>query len=148
VPRPAARLTGAPVVADHPTTRRTPLYLAASGALTAAVALLSLIPGTPQEGDSQLVVTVAAVPSALQNAMHLVLYGTLMILWSLTVTSGGRRLVLVAALLVLYGIALELCQLAVPGRFASTLDALLNSAGVLLGLLLLAAGRRVRPGTP
>jgi hypothetical protein len=110
-------------------------------ALTAFVALLSLIPGTPVEGDSQLVVSVAAVPPALQNAMHLVLYGVLAVLWSWALERGHGRFALAAAGVIAYGCVLELAQLAVPGRFASLLDVALNTAGAALATLALRVRR-------
>ena len=119
----------------------TPARLGLALALTALVALLSLIPGTPLEGDSQLVLSVAAVPSTLQNAMHLVLYGALAVLWSWALERGHGRLALAAAGVIAYGCVLELAQLAVPGRFASVLDVALNTAGVALAAMIVGARR-------
>ena len=113
----------------------TPARLGLSLALTILVAVLSLLPGTPVEGDSRLVLSVAAVPSALQNAMHLVLYGVLAVLWSWALERGHARLSLAAAGVIVYGCVLELAQLTVPGRFASVLDVALNTAGVALATL-------------
>lgn len=119
----------------------TPARLGFSLALTAVVAVLSLLPGTPVEGDSQLVRSVAAVPSALQNAMHLVLYGVLALLWSWALARGHGRLPLTAAGVIAYGCVLELAQLAVPGRFASLQDVALNTAGVALAALVIGLAR-------
>lgn len=107
-------------------------------ALTGLVAILSLLPGTPEEGDSQLVLAIAVVPSAFQNVMHLVLYGALASVWFWTLDHAYRRLLLTASLVIAYGVALELAQLSVPGRFASVLDVALNTSGVALAALILA----------
>ncbi|MHA7817968.1 MAG: VanZ family protein [Pseudohaliea sp.] len=116
---------------------RTPRWtrLAAALLLTAVVVLLSVLPGVAAQGDEQFQWNVEAVPSALQNSMHLVLYGMLFCGWAWAVAeapSQARRL-LVAGALVGLGLGLEWVQLQVPGRFASVLDAALNTAGVLCG---------------
>jgi VanZ family protein len=110
--------------------------------LTVLVAFLSLIPGEPEEGDSQLLFAFAAVPSAFQNFMHLVVYATLAVSWSWALDAGHRRLAMACAWVIAYGVALELAQLAVPGRFSSLLDIALNTAGVALAALLISIGRR------
>ncbi len=114
------------------------MRLAVSIAFTCLIALLSLIPGEPMEGDSQLVFLVAAIPSAFQNTMHLVLYFVLALSWSWALDPGHQRLLPAALLSTAYGIALEVAQLWIPGRFASLLDFALNTAGVLLAMLALA----------
>ncbi len=78
--------------------------------------------------------------------MHVVLYGLLSVLWVWTVAVGqsSKTRLWVRALIVViaFGTALEVLQLFVPGRFASMLDALLNSIGALVGVI--AAGRLIR----
>ena len=122
------------------------LRLASALLLAAAVILLSVLPGVTVEGDSRFQWHVEAVPSALQNSMHLVLYGMLFCTSAWALGGRGRRgvtlTVAVAALTL--GIVLELVQLQVPGRFASVLDATLNTVGVACGYLAWRACQRKR----
>lgn len=116
------------------------LWLAAALALMAAIAVLSLIPGDPQPGDSELVWLVARVPPDFQDAMHVVLYLLLGFLWFqwLAVTDRNSRhasLALLGAILA-FGIGLEALQLLVPGRFANLGDAGRNVFGTLAGALI------------
>lgn len=124
------------------------LALAVAAALTLTVLLLSLLPGVAEEGDRQFQWHVAAVPSALQNAMHLVLYAALAVAWLWALRPDARPLRTVL-LLIAFGAAIELAQLFVPGRFAGLLDAGLNAAGVLLGAGLFGPLRRyLKPEPP
>lgn len=115
-------------------------------AATAVTMLLSIFPGEPEEGDWEFVFILAEVPSAFQNSMHFVVYGTLAVLWSWAFDRGHRRLAYAVAGVVAYGIALEVVQLAVPGRFSSILDIALNTAGATLAALILIFWRRWRNG--
>ncbi len=129
-----------------------PIRVAASLALTGVVVLLSLLPGYPAEDDAQLLLLVATVPSPLQNAMHFVLYGLLTLLWAAAFEERYKRPILWAAILAIgIGVLLEYAQLLVPGRYSSLLDIGLNTAGVLIGIVLaisLAIGRRQRDQSP
>ncbi|MEA3641429.1 MAG: VanZ family protein [Lamprobacter sp.] len=119
-----------------------PFRVAVSLCLTAAVILLSLLPGYPAEDDAKLLLIVASVPSVLQNTMHLVLYALLALCWAAAFEPGQRPILWAAALVTALGILLESAQLLVPGRYASLWDIGLNSAGVLIGSL--AAGSLAR----
>jgi VanZ family protein len=105
----------------------------------AVIALLSLIPGTPTEGDSVLVWAVARVSPGVQNLGHVVLYGILSLLWMRTLGRWGVGRIRSASLIIAitFGILLELGQLQVPGRFGSLYDALLNALGAVIGVWVL-----------
>lgn len=112
-----------------------PVRVTASLALTGVVALLSLLPGYPTEDDAQLLLVVATVPSPLQNAMHFVLYGLLTLFWAAALERYERPLLGAATLSISIGVLLEYAQLFVPGRYSSLLDIGLNTAGVLIGIV-------------
>jgi len=81
-----------------------------------------------------------------QNSMHVVLYGMLFCTSAWALGGRGRRWVTltVAVAALTLGIVLELVQLQVPGRFASVLDATLNTIGVACGYLSWQAWQRKR----
>ena len=116
--------------------------------LSAAVAVGSL---TPVSAHSAI--AASAARRAVNNLLHLPVYAALTLAWAwaLSVLAGvpavRRGAVAAGAIAVLYGVAMELCQLAVPGRTASVGDALLNAsgAGAAAGALVLLARGRVRP---
>lgn len=71
---------------------------------------------------------------------HLVVFGTLAVLWWLAL---GRRYALVAAALaVAYGVVDELHQAGTPGRDATPVDVAFDAAGAAIALTL--ARRRIR----
>jgi VanZ family protein len=113
--------------------------LASAIALMLAIAVLSVLPGHPQPGDSALVWAVAKTPPLVQNIMHVVLYALLSALWvwTLTVVESDRTRPWAVAVTIAigFGAGLEACQLFVPGRFASIFDVLLNSIGAFGGVL-------------
>jgi VanZ family protein len=114
-----------------------PVILAAAIALMAIIAVLSLLPGNPQPGDSEIIWLVSRVPPTFQNAMHVTLYAVLSILWLQWLGITGRAsLPAQAATLTAifaFGTGLESLQLMVPGRYASLTDAGLNLIGTLAG---------------
>lgn len=128
-----------------------PVRVAASLALTGVVVLLSLLPGYPAEDDARLLLLVATVPSPLQNAMHFVLYGLLTLFWAAALERYKRPILWAATLAIGIGVLLEYAQLFVPGRYSSLLDIGLNTAGVLIGILVaisLPIGHRQRAQSP
>jgi VanZ like family len=107
-------------------------------ALVVAIVILSVVPGRAQPGDSAFVWFVAMVPTPLQKLMHVVAYATLAFLWMWTLDKTGSlplRMAFAFAISVGMGAALEWYQLSVPGRFGSMTDALLNTAGAVVGLI-------------
>ena len=99
---------------------------------------LSSIPGDtePQSGSGQGVI--AWVPPALQNLLHVPMFGLLAWLWHWALRAWiSRSELLTAAALGLaggYGVLDELHQLEVAGRYASLTDLSLNLAGVGIAL--------------
>ncbi|MEX2495306.1 MAG: VanZ family protein [Woeseia sp.] len=99
---------------------------------------LSVVPGRAQQGDSAFVWFVAATPAPVQKVMHLVLYALLAFLWAWTLSAVESLAVRLAASLIIaiaWGALLEWSQTRIPGRFGTLMDALLNAAGALLGIL-------------
>ena len=118
------------------------VVLAAYALLLAAASLLP--PSSRGLGRSQQLIT-----PTVQNLLHVPAYAGLTVLM-IASTRGGHvglgGLTLVALAAVAYGVLLELAQAAVPGRFASLLDALLNAAGTVLGIVLVVGLRALRSG--
>ena len=108
-------------------------------ALMLVIALLSLIPGRPTEGDSALVWALAGVSPRIQNLGHVILYGLLTMLWVrwLSDLRSNRPQVIALMITITFGVLLELGQLHVPGRFGSVYDALLNTLGAMVGVSIL-----------
>ena len=117
-----------------------PLLWLGSAALTVLIVALSIVPGVPKPGDSAFVWAVAKTPGALQNAMHVVVYAALVVSWYLTLANrrrGFKLLTAIAAAAIIFGAILEYVQLSVPGRFGSLFDAGLNTAGVVVGAIVI-----------
>ncbi len=73
---------------------------------------------------------------------HFIAYAALAVLaWQAFPTRWG----LACAGAFAWGVAMELLQAVVPGRFCSGLDLLANAGGVLLGVALMLLWRRLRP---
>ena len=112
------------------------------GALLSAGSLLPSGPDAPGGWDRSI------TPTA-QNAMHAPAYAVLIILLVLAMKFPGRHAgpgmaLLAGAGCCAYGVLLEYLQTIVPGRTGSASDALLNLAGVVAGLGLMAAVRLMR----
>jgi len=110
----------------------------------AALAAVSLLPS----GTGPLSGWDTAINPDLQNALHVPAYGVLA--WLVSRAMGRRRfrdLALAAAASAALGGLLEWAQAAVPGRFGSVEDVLLNAIGaaaalpILLGLHKLGIGK-------
>ena len=117
------------------------VVLAAYAMLLAAVSLVP--PSSKGLGECQQLVA-----PTVQKVLHVAAYAGLTVLIIAAMRSGhiglgGLTLVFLAA--VAYGALLELAQAAIPGRFATLRDVLLNVLGVAAGLLLAAAARRLCP---
>ena len=84
---------------------------------------------------------------------HLLVFGVLGLLLAFALTppaaASWRRVLLITALVTVYGITDELHQYFVPGREASALDVLADGVGgFLAGALLLWRGRHTRNPSP
>jgi len=122
--------------------------------LMAVLFILSAIPGSPDPGAGALSRALAWTPPALQNLVHLPIYGLLAWLWcrALARVPGPPALAPSAALLLTLGYAGldEWHQAFVPGRFASASDLALDGTGAMLAVALFrlagAGGRRTAHG--
>jgi hypothetical protein len=99
---------------------------------------LSSIPGEVDPESPLLAGIIAWTPPALQNLLHVPLFGLLTWLWYHTLSAWNRfhvvALTVALILAVGYGVFDEWHQLHVPGRYASFTDIALNCAGVALVL--------------
>ena len=85
--------------------------------LVAAIVTMSVVPGTPQPGDSVFAWLVSATPTPLQKLMHLISYATLamLLIWTFErIDSMSLRVVLALLVGVSLGSFLEWYQTSVP----------------------------------
>jgi len=103
-----------------------------------AIYWLSSLPGDGDPAQDSLAGFIAWTPPALQNLLHMPLFGLLAWLWWRSLrgwVERSRELLLTAFLLtVCYGILDEWHQYYIPGRYASLTDMLLNAAGALISV--------------
>lgn len=107
---------------------------AATGGYATALAVVSVLPS----GTGPLAGWDTAISPGLQNLLHVPAYGLLV--WLVAEAMGlGRawQLALAAVACAAFGGLLECAQAAIPGRFGSLTDTLLNTAGVGVGAILL-----------
>jgi glycopeptide antibiotics resistance protein len=100
--------------------------------------VLSVTPGDSQKDDSIFAWLVVSTPTLVQKIMHVTAYAALAFLlaWTLdNIEPKVARMVTTFVLAVSLGIALEWYQTIVPGRFGTLFDILLNSLGVVAGLI-------------
>ncbi len=97
---------------------------------------LSSIPGEPSPQKPDMFVVFAWVPPALQNLLHIPLFGGLAWLWRWALEAWTTRAVgIIAGLLTAgYAVVDELHQALVPGRYSSLSDMSLNIIGAAIGL--------------
>ena len=99
---------------------------------------LSSLPGVPGLDTSPAGLIILATPPALQNLLHIPLFGLLAWLWQWSLRAWSLRTTLVhgTALLltVAFGVLDEFHQLQVPGRHASIGDMGLNALGAVVVL--------------
>jgi VanZ family protein len=100
--------------------------------------VLSVTPGDSRKDDSIFAWLVVSTPTLVQKIMHVTAYAALAFLlaWTLdNIEPKVARMVTTFVLAVSLGIALEWYQTMVPGRFGTLFDILLNSLGVVAGLI-------------
>jgi hypothetical protein len=114
------------------------LYLLLALCYMAGIYWLSSIPGEVDPESPLLSGIISWTPPAVQNLLHIPLFGILAWLWYRTLYSINMQhgLALITAFLLAagFGVFDEWHQLDVPGRYASFTDIALNCAGVLLAL--------------
>ena len=99
---------------------------------------LSVTPGVERTDDNLFSWLFDNTAPPIQKVLHVVTYALLAVLWMWTlagIESGPQRMALSFALALLLGVALEWYQTNVPGRYGSIIDILLNTAGIVLGLV-------------
>ena len=104
----------------------------------ALLAVASLTPPSPRLGDTAFVRLITRMPTLVQKALHVCLYGVLALLlaWTLEgIPSETFRLLISFTVAVGFGAVMEWCQTKVPGRFGASFDVALNAAGAGFGLL-------------
>ena len=108
----------------------------------ALLATASLLPS----GTGPLKGWDAAIAPDLQDALHLPAYAGLVILlslaWSVRHRVTARSVAIIALVCAVFGTAMELAQLVIPGRTCALGDGLVNIAGAVLGSLAVLLGRR------
>ena len=99
---------------------------------------LSVTPGVERPDDTLFSWLFAITSAPVQKVLHVVTYAILASLWMWTlagIESLPRRIAISFVLAVLLGIALEWYQTTVPGRYGTIMDILLNTVGILAGLV-------------
>ena len=122
------------------------LYLALTVSYTAGIYWLSSIPGEVVPESLLLSGIIAWTHPALQNLLHVPLFGLLTWLLYRTLDAWNiqHRLALTATFMLAagYGVFDEWHQLNIPGRYASFTDIALNGTGVVLALWWIHSGKR------
>ena len=97
----------------------------------AVLFILSVIPDTHSTENPLML-----VPPSVQNLAHVPAYGLFALLLIFNLRSSGttRAQAVKTSITIafLYGVAMELIQTLVPGRFPSVMDCFLNVAGILV----------------
>jgi len=99
---------------------------------------LSVTPGVERPDDTLFSWLYANTAPPVQKVLHVVTYAILASLWMWAlagIESLPRRIALAFVLAVVLGVALEWYQTTVPGRYGSIFDILLNTLGVVAGLV-------------
>ena len=122
------------------------LYLLLTVSYMAGIYWLSSIPGNIDPEQTGIYWIISWTPPALQNLLHIPLFGILAWLWyrTLDALNIGHRAALTTAFILgaAFGVFDEWHQLHVPGRYASLTDIALNCAGMLVALWWIHAGER------
>ena len=107
----------------------------------------SLIPMDREISGLQFIIELKPL---IQNLLHIPAYAVLAILLfqllRIYKVEGRKRIVLLVACAVGFGLLNELIQLAVPGRYPSLVDMVLNVIGILVGAWLYSVIEKGRPG--
>ena len=107
-------------------------------AFVAVIIGLSVTPGVERPDDTLFSWLYAITAPPVQKVLHVVTYAILATLWMWTlagIESLPRRIAISFVLAVVLGVALEWYQTTVPGRYGSIIDILLNTVGILAGLV-------------
>jgi hypothetical protein len=120
--------------------------------IMAALYWLSSIPGTPTADDPAIYGLFYWVSPTLQNTLHVPAYAVLAAAWRWALRAWMRasnaRALVACAFASVYGVLDEWHQSFVPGRYASLTDVMLDRAGAVLGVWLIAWASRYAAKTP
>jgi len=112
--------------------------------------LLAFFSLAPMETDTQPFRIFEAVAPTVQNLAHFPAYGLLGVLWMQVLSRRGLRgpgrAVPAFLLGAGFGMATELAQFWIPGRYPSLTDSITNVLGVLIGLLVYLGVEKRSPG--
>lgn len=93
----------------------------------------------PMDGGSDNIQFLTNLDPAIQNLLHIPLYGLLAFLWLNYFSATGqgiKRIILLSLIITIsYGCLDEIHQTFVRGRYGGLLDIYLNSAGAILGAI-------------
>ena len=99
---------------------------------------LSVTPGVERPDDNLFSLLFANTAPLVQKVLHVVTYAMLAVLWMWTLAGIERlpqRIALSFMLALVLGVVLEWCQTTIPGRYGSIADILLNTVGIVAGLV-------------
>ncbi len=97
----------------------------------AILLILSAIPDTSLPENQFMLLS-----PTVQNLAHVPAYGVLALLWGFSLRNFGvpplRAVLAAMTITFMYGVAIELVQAFVPGRYPSIQDCFLNASGILM----------------
>ena len=99
---------------------------------------LSVTPGIERPDDNIFSLLFSHASAPAQKVLHVVTYALLASLWMWTlagIPSLRLRVALTIAITLTLGVALEWYQTTVPGRYGSLIDVLLNTTGIVIGII-------------
>lgn len=104
--------------------------------ITILITYVLLLLGTsliPMDREIEGLNFIIGLQPSIQNLLHIPAYAILSILLLQVL---GKRLMLVIVGAIVFGMINEWIQLAIPGRYPSMMDMVLNAAGSLVGIIL------------
>lgn len=104
--------------------------------ITILITYVLLLLGTsliPMDQEIEGLNFIIGLQPSIQNLLHIPAYAILSILLLQVL---GKRLMLVIVGAIVFGMINEWIQLAIPGRYPSMMDMVLNAAGSLVGIIL------------
>ena len=100
---------------------------------------LSVTPGVDRPDDNLFSWLFANTAPLAQKVLHVITYAVLAVLWMWTlagIESLPQRIALSFVLALVLGVVLEWYQTTVPGRYGTITDILLNTVGIVAGLVI------------
>jgi VanZ family protein len=114
--------------------------------------LIMVLSSIPMDGSARNLKFLTDLNPTVQNLFHIPLFGLLGYLWlnSLSMIISSYIFCISSAFLICvsFGIADEIYQTFIPGRFGGLQDILLNLLGVTLAIVVFTLQKRVKPSKP